>query len=182
MRRTMRRAAPSARARQNCVLWLFRWCSAVRSARESVATLGLPRGAGGRALYGYHSFDATGCLSKARGKGSEMLLCVWRRAARPPTRAVDLPGRGRGDGVPAGQRSPRRHRQASRVRPRHQKRITEHNNLELEPHGSFSTEEPYIRFNCVVAPRIQIHLIEIRLVARRLHRIQIILKIRRHSE
>ena len=49
-------------------------------ARASVAELGLPRGAGGRALYGYHSFDAAGCLSKARGKGSEMLLCLFGAA------------------------------------------------------------------------------------------------------
>ena len=59
---------------------------------------------------------------------------------------------------------------------------TEHNNLELEPHRINRPQEPYIRFNCVVPPRIQIHLIEIRLVARRLHLIQIIFKVRRHSE
>ena len=54
---------------------------------------------------------------------------------------------------------------------------TEHNNLELD-----STEEPQVGLDRVVPPRIQTHLIEIRLVARRLHLIQIVFKIRRHSE
>ena len=71
------------------MLWLFLVLCCF-GARASVAELGLPRGAGGRALYKYHNFDAAGCLSKARGKGSEMLLCVWRRAQRDPLPAVDL--------------------------------------------------------------------------------------------
>ena len=59
---------------------------------------------------------------------------------------------------------------------------TDNNNLELERHRINRPQEPYIRFNCVVAPRVQTHLVPGRLVARRLHLIMIIFKIRRHSE
>ena len=75
---------------------------------------------GCRRRYGQQSFDRCGGLPRAalgaRGKGSEMLLCVWRRATRPPTRGRC---RRRGDGVKAGETSPRRRRpprvQASRA-------------------------------------------------------------------
>ena len=53
---------------------------------------------------------------------------------------------------------------------------TDNNNLEL------SAEEPQVGLDRVVPPRIQTHLIPGRLVARRLHFVQIVFKIRRHSE
>ena len=59
---------------------------------------------------------------------------------------------------------------------------TDNNNLELERHRSLSTEEPQVGLDRVVPPRIQIHAIPGRLVARRLRFVQIIFKIRRHSE
>ena len=123
------------------------------------------------------SIDAAGCLGLLSARAAKDLRCcsVFGAAQRDPLPAVDAEvaatafRRGRSLPDAAARRGCRR--------VAFDREDTEHNNLELD-----STEEPYIRFNCVVPPRIQTHLIPGRLVARRLRLIQIILKIRRHSE
>ncbi len=174
-RRTRRAARPSARARQNCVLWMFRSWGKLRRAplamshRAAVAAMSYDR-----------SFDGCGGLPR-RARAKDLRCCsVFGAAQRDPLLAVDAEvaatafRRGRSPPDAAARRGCRR--------VAFDREDTEHNNLELERHRINRPQEPYIRFNCVVAPRIQTHLIEIRLVARRLRFIQIILKIRRHSE
>ena len=143
---------------------------------------------GCRRRYGQQSFDRCGGLPRAAlgARAAKDLRCcsVFGAAQRDPLPAVDAEvaatafrrGRSLPDAAGAARKSSRVSTAAAACLD------TEHNNLELERHRINRPQEPYIRFNRVVAPRIQTHLIPGRLVARRLRLIQIILKIRRHSE